>query len=116
MRPHRGIHQDESDAEDNDNTTINDDEPFAPDPSIPKDNSNPLDLPLLKLQDLDAMQKIARREIIVSSSNMLDNSSCRSPLSSDVHRVLSARSFVRSPRFQRVHLGRGGETRCLGSR
>ncbi|KAM5538511.1 hypothetical protein V8D89_007844 [Ganoderma adspersum] len=60
VRVWRSAHQGDSDAEDDED----DDEPFALDDNIPKDDSDPLVLALLKVSELDAMQKLARKDIM----------------------------------------------------
>ncbi|KAI1781943.1 hypothetical protein LXA43DRAFT_977826 [Ganoderma leucocontextum] len=54
----RNIHQSDAELEGEAN-----DEPFAPDPDAMKDDSNPLDLALLRLAALDETQKTARLAI-----------------------------------------------------
>ncbi len=49
------------------NYVAGEDEPYSPDSNSVKDDSDPLDLPRLKVSKLNAIQKIARHEIQVSS-------------------------------------------------
>ena len=115
IRARRSTRQCKSDAEDDDEA-VNNDEPFAPDPSIPKDDSDPLNVALLNLRDLDAMQKVARKEISVRS-RVHPSKQCARGLTMGwnvLARALSASSFVKLPRSRRTLSGRCGVVQCRG--